>query len=270
MILLWIVPEKRTVCSGHPKQKRGTLVALLEHAIAGLNEFRVRLYVGVLFLWSCRPSRPQCADNRKCDREGLNQNLNLFDFAVAIEKLLHCPEWREVLLLGAAQQAEMDTELLVQRFGIVADDIKSTAFDGTFWSEGADDHMASTPYSAGDLTDIGDTIARAGKKMKDGAVVPHVVADGGSSTFVISAASQWTHSADLPSRFLFASMAVFAMSRTVMFSYPRARRSSTSVDSPPPTSMIDAERLGAAFSMSASDVSRCARYQLTSSGAFSL
>jgi len=50
VILLWIVPEKRTVCSGHPKQKRGTLVALLEHAIAGLNEFRVRLYVGVLFL----------------------------------------------------------------------------------------------------------------------------------------------------------------------------------------------------------------------------
>jgi pilus assembly protein CpaF len=45
--------------------------------------------------------------------------------------------------------------------------------------------------------------------------------------------------------------------------YPRAIRSSTSVDSPPPTSMIEVEGPCAACSMSSSDFSRCGRYQLT-------
>ena len=69
----------------------------------------------------------------------------------------------------------MDTELPVQRLGIVADDIKTTALHGALWPEGTDDHMASMPDSSGDLADIGDTVARGSKKMKDGAVVPHVV-----------------------------------------------------------------------------------------------
>ena len=69
----------------------------------------------------------------------------------------------------------MDTELTVQRLGIVADDIKTTAHHGALGSEGTDDHMASMPDRARDLADIGDTVARASKKMKDGAVVPHVV-----------------------------------------------------------------------------------------------
>lgn len=38
--------------------------------------------------------------------------------------------------------------------------------------------MASMPDSAGDLADIGDTVARGSKKMKDGAVVPHVISGG--------------------------------------------------------------------------------------------
>ena len=42
--------EERTVCSGRLKRKRDTLLPLLEHAIAYLNEFRVRLHVGVQFL----------------------------------------------------------------------------------------------------------------------------------------------------------------------------------------------------------------------------
>jgi hypothetical protein len=50
-----------------------------------------------------------------------------------------------------------------------------------------------------------------------------------------------------------------------MFSYRRARRSSTRVDSPPPTSMIDAGRPPAARSIRAREVSRCDRYQLTAS-----
>jgi hypothetical protein len=47
------------------------------------------------------------------------------------------------------------------------------------------------------------------------------------------------------------------------FSYLRARRSSASVDSPPPTSMMDGEQPAAPSSMSASELSRCGRYQLT-------
>ena len=48
-----------------------------------------------------------------------------------------------------------------------------------------------------------------------------------------------------------------------MVSYPRLRRSSTNVDSPPPTSMTQAEQPVAACSIRASEVSRCRRYQLT-------
>src|SRR5262249_24036368 len=89
-----------------------------------------------------------------------------------------CTERCEMLLLGAAQQAEMDTELPVQGLGIIADDIKTTALHGTFWSEGTDDHMASLPDSAGDLANIVDTVACDTKKVKNGAVVPHVVSGG--------------------------------------------------------------------------------------------
>ena len=38
------------ICSGRLKRKRDTLLPLLEHAIAYLNEFRVRFNVGVQFL----------------------------------------------------------------------------------------------------------------------------------------------------------------------------------------------------------------------------
>src|SRR5262245_60243821 len=51
-----------------------------------------------------------------------------------------------------------------------------------------------------------------------------------------------------------------------MFVYPRRSRSSTRVDSPPPTSMMEAERASAARSIKARDVSKCSRYQLTASG----
>ena len=46
----WSGFEERTVCSGRLKRKRDTLLPLLEHAIAYLNEFRVRFNVGVQFL----------------------------------------------------------------------------------------------------------------------------------------------------------------------------------------------------------------------------
>jgi hypothetical protein len=99
--------------------------------------------------------------------------------------------------------------------------------------------------------------------------VPHILGGGCQAPFVMSATSQWTRSEPFPRRFLFASTAVCEVSTTVMFSYPRTRRSSTSVDSPPPPSMTEAEIPAAAFSIRASEVSRWGRYQLTAFGAFS-
>jgi hypothetical protein len=49
--------------------------------------------------------------------------------------------------------------------------------------------------------------------------------------------------------------------------YCHAIRSSTSVDSPPPRSIIAAERSGAARSMNPRETSRCALYELAASGA---
>src|SRR5215510_3769510 len=62
-----------------------------------------------------------------------------------------------------------------------------------------------------------------------------------------------------PKRCLVAAMAASEISRTETFLKPRAIRSSTSVDSPPPTSIMAASWPGTARSMSASEVSRCGR-----------
>jgi hypothetical protein len=72
----------------------------------------------------------------------------------------------------------MYTELPMQRLGVVTDDIQTTASRGTFWSEGTDDYMSSALHRLGYLTYIGDTVARRGKKVKNSAVVPHVIGRG--------------------------------------------------------------------------------------------
>ena len=43
-------PEERKVCSDRVKREHDTFLPLLEHAIAYLTEFRVRINVGVQFL----------------------------------------------------------------------------------------------------------------------------------------------------------------------------------------------------------------------------
>ena len=45
-----LIAEEQAVCSGRLKRMRDSLLPLLEHAIAYLNEFRVRFDVGVQFL----------------------------------------------------------------------------------------------------------------------------------------------------------------------------------------------------------------------------
>jgi hypothetical protein len=60
----------------------------------------------------------------------------------------------------------------------ISENIKTAAFRAALWSEGTDDHMASRLYRVGDLANVGDTVARRSKKMKDDAVVPHIVSTG--------------------------------------------------------------------------------------------
>ena len=45
-------------------------------------------------------------------------------------------------------------------------------------SKCTDDHMGSVTDCTGDLADLSNTVACRGKKMKDGAVVPHIVNRG--------------------------------------------------------------------------------------------
>jgi hypothetical protein len=97
---------------------------------------------------------------------------------VTIDKLLDCSEWRLVQLFRALQQLEMHSKCPVQGLGIVADNIKATAFHGTFWPERTYDHVSSVPNGASDLTDVGGTITPRRQEMKDSAVMPHIV-DGG-------------------------------------------------------------------------------------------
>jgi len=77
----------------------------------------------------------------------------------------------------------MYAKLPVQRLGIIADNIKTAAFHWALWSEGADDHMASGLDRVGDLANLGDTVARRCKKMKDSAVVPHIASRGPQFSF---------------------------------------------------------------------------------------
>ncbi len=45
-----LIAEEQAVCSGSLKRKRDTFLPLLKHAIAYLNEFRVRFNVGLQIL----------------------------------------------------------------------------------------------------------------------------------------------------------------------------------------------------------------------------
>ena len=106
------------------------------------------------------------------------QNPDLFDSAVATEKLLACSKWRAVDLSKTFQQAEMYTELPMQRPGVITHDIQTTASGGAFWPEGTDDYMSSRIHRMGYLAYIGETVAGCGKKVKDSSVVPHVIGRG--------------------------------------------------------------------------------------------
>jgi hypothetical protein len=98
-----------------------------------------------------------------------------FDPAQTVKKRLDCAERCGVHFLAAIQQSKMQPKLLVQRLRIVANNLQTAALAWPFRSEGTDDHISSGLHCAGNLADVGDTVARRGKEMKDSAVVPHIV-----------------------------------------------------------------------------------------------
>ena len=74
--------------------------------------------------------------------------------------------------LGAFDQVKAITELIVKRFGIVSQDIESTAPGGTFRAKSAHNYMAATLYG---VLRIGDSLFPLGQKVKYRAVMPKIV-----------------------------------------------------------------------------------------------
>jgi hypothetical protein len=69
-------------------------------------------------------------------------------------------------------------QILLQRVGVVADDIEADTLCGAVWSEGADDDVAAGLDCVGEQADVGGAVAGDGEEVKDGAVVPDVVCGG--------------------------------------------------------------------------------------------
>ena len=93
--------------------------------------------------------------------------------------------WTEELARRLKMQLEIDwqesgitgTELGERRRAI-ANDLKTAALGWSFGPKSADNHISSRLYGASHLADVGETVARRGKEMKDSTVVPHVVSRG--------------------------------------------------------------------------------------------
>src|SRR5215470_4744948 len=83
---------------------------------------------------------------------------SLFEPAEAIEKLLRCAKRSVVQFLEALQQLEAHAKLGVQRFSIVANNLKSAAFQRTFRAECADEHVAARFDRMRNLANISGTL----------------------------------------------------------------------------------------------------------------
>src|SRR5215470_20398532 len=81
-----------------------------------------------------------------------------FEAAEAIDKLLRCAKRSVVQFLEALQQLEAHAKLGVQRFSIVANNLKSAAFQRTFGTECADEHVAARFDRMRNLANISGTL----------------------------------------------------------------------------------------------------------------
>src|SRR5215472_11900035 len=141
----------------------------------------------------------------------------LFEPAITTQELLDRSRWSLVQFFGASQQTEGNAKFFVQGFRVVADHIETTTFRRAFRPEGTYNNVPSAPNGAGYLANVGETIGCRGEEVKDSPVVPQIVG-GGFKLNLRNVGGKPVDSSDaLPNRFLFASMAVGEMSRTVMF-----------------------------------------------------
>src|SRR6267378_6990753 len=106
---------------------------------------------------------------------GCSGSFCSFDLAVAKQKLLGSAKWCAMQFFGALHQTEAHAKLVVQRLGVIANNVKSTTFCGTFRSERADNHVPARPNGTGDVSNISGAVLDRGKKMKHRSVMPHVV-----------------------------------------------------------------------------------------------
>jgi len=74
-------------------------------------------------------------------------------------------------------QSEAITKFPLKRFGTVAHYVESATFCGSFWSKRGDSHAVTRLDGAGNLRNVGDTLLRFRKKMKNRAVVPNVISE---------------------------------------------------------------------------------------------
>ena len=99
----------------------------------------------------------------------------LFDSTVTVQKLLNRPKRRLVQFFGTPQQTEVHAKFLVQRLRVIPDNIETAALRGSLRSESTNDDMATMSNGPGDLANISNSVSHRSKKMKDGAIVPHVI-----------------------------------------------------------------------------------------------
>jgi hypothetical protein len=172
----------------------------------------------------------------------------------------------------AFDQPKPRAKLIVQRVCVITHDFQTAARLWTFRPEGTDNDVTSASYRTRHAANVGEPLLVGGQKMKYGPVMPNIVGMGlqfrGEDVGhkPMNVLGSFSHA-------LFRDVDRGLRNieyGDVLISAPRETRSSASVDSPPPTSMMEEERPAPVRSIRASDVSRCGRYQLTVSGAFVL
>ncbi len=72
-------------------------------------------------------------------------------------------------------QLKARPELPLKGFSIVTHHFKTAALRGTLGSERTNDYVTSLLDRAGDLPDVGGTLAPCGEKVKNSTIVPHII-----------------------------------------------------------------------------------------------
>jgi len=94
---------------------------------------------------------------------------------MAAQKLLGSSKRRLVYLPGRRDQLEVWPKLCMQRIRAIPNHLQPTTTFRSFWSKRTDNDMATALYGMNHLTNICFPVGSRGQKMKDRAIMPHVV-----------------------------------------------------------------------------------------------